>query len=203
MIEMTLTLDHFIQPATLLYRGTQYLIHWETPWCSACVLVCALVLVWAFPPTLTSLWVAMCVGAMGATIGLGVAGEGGRRACSRALARRRAPRARSILESIRAFRGNLGQQQGRLIRLNAILLKLRALFTWRDPTRTVIFLGGMGAMAWGLALTPARVVFSALLLHYFTKVLRDRAPGVVGLAWKRFWEGLPLAKGGYYASKVR
>jgi len=191
-LELTVALDHLSQPAFLAYRGAQYLIHWETPALTAAVFIATLTLLWGIPPTLPSLACGLCLLSAAIILGLGVAGEEGRRFCSRALARRRAPPSKSMLESMRNFRVNLGVQQGRLIRVNQIVLRLRSLYTWKDPSRTAIFFLGTVFTASVLANIPMRILASAILLFYFTKAFRDPTPGVVGLAWRRFWDGIPL-----------
>jgi hypothetical protein len=192
--QLTLVLDHLLHPLNLAYRGTQYLLHWETPAVSGGALGVALVLVWGLPPTLPlTLPGVLCSVQLGA---LGVLccvlGARGRGECSAALVRRRGGgRSRGIVEGVIAFRRNLGVQQSRLLRVNAVLLRVRALYTGRDGVRTGIYAGALAVGALVFAVLPSRLWATALLLFYFTRIFRDPGQGLLGMAWSRWWGGLP------------
>jgi hypothetical protein len=104
----------------------------------------------------------------------------------------RSPTARALLDRLRDFRGNLGANQYRMHRFGSWAIKLRSLYTWRDPVRTRLFLLLLLCAALALAVIPFRLLFAAAVLHQFTKPLRSRENGVLTLARLRFWDGLPI-----------
>ena len=106
--------------------------------------------------------------------------------------RPRKPRARTMLEKLAKFRDVLGKNQLRLHRLNDVMLRLRALATWKDPTRSAALVAALLALAVVLSAVPVRLLLGALLLQQFTRVLRPRGRGVVGLLWQRFFWSMPV-----------
>ena len=103
------------------------------------------------------------------------------------------------------FRTALGTNQARLFRLNVTVLKLRALATWVEPSRTRLALVVLFASAAILTLVPARLLFTAGVLVAFSKPLRNPGVGLLTLASRRFWGGLPapaLSDGAYAALAV-
>jgi hypothetical protein len=79
-----------------------------------------------------------------------------------------------------------------MARLNAVVLKLRSLYTWRDPPRSRAFVVALLLAALVVSVVPARVLFTLFVLAQFTKPLRSRKAGLTTIALRRFWDGLPV-----------
>jgi hypothetical protein len=111
------------------------------------------------------------------------------------MARRRFGPRGSVLTTMRRMlriRTTLGRAQRAVHRFNVVIMKVHALVTWQDPTRTRLFVMWLAGTGLWLLFVPLRVTFALLLLHQFTKVLRDPNPGVARLSLARFFDGLPL-----------
>lgn len=188
--EMDSLLDNFFHPLNTLRRAVQYIVAWETPPLTAAVLVLCVSCLWHDLLHLSLPLVLLLHAA--AVLMYGSLAEEHKAVVAAALWRPRSAKARNLLERLRNFRSTLGNNQVRMHRLNVTLLKLRSLYTWRDPARTVMFLILMLVLAILFSAVPTRWILSAFLAHTFTRPLRRRGKGVIRLAFDRFWDGLPV-----------
>jgi hypothetical protein len=189
-LELDNLLDFFVFPVVLCCRrGPQYILSWRSPLLSAGV-AAALALWLALDllrPPLLALLLAL------ALLALGSMREAERARVLALFSRPRKPRARTMLEKLAKFRDVLGKNQLRLHRLNDVMLRLRELATWRDPTRSAVLVAALLVLAIVLSAVPARLLLAALLLQQFTRVLRPRRRGVIGLLWDRFFWAIPVS----------
>lgn len=75
--------------------------------------------------------------------------------------------------------------------LNQVLLKLRAIYMWRDPMRSLLFCAVLVSAALVVAFVPSRVVLLALVLFAFTRPLRPQK-SAIGAGFHFFWSGLEV-----------
>ena len=189
-LELDTLLEAFVFPLNvILRRGPQFVLAYRSPPLSLALLTLLAAWLWlghllhaALLPLLLAL----------ALLSLGSMREADRAAVLAAFARPRKPRARTMLEKLTKFRAVLGQSQLRLHRLNDVMLRLRALATWRDPLRSALLVGALLLLALVLSAVPARVLIALLLAQQFSRALRPPGRGVIGLAFDRFWDGIPL-----------
>ena len=188
--ELDRALDYFVYPINAARHVAYYLVAWESPPLSAAALLAALLIAWhdLLHYALPLLLVAHCA----AVLALGAMSEPARAAVTSLLSRGRGAKARNLLQRLRNFRTSLGTNQERLHRLNTVVLKLRSLYTWREPGRSRAFAVALAVAALVVLIVPARILFAAFMLAQFTKPLRSRERGVVTLAFLRFWSGLPV-----------
>lgn len=187
--EMAGTLDLVIVPINRARLFVYWVLSWERPLLSGCVLTLTLLCCWHDMLRYAgALWL---LGHVAALLVYGALPEQARADIAYALGRDRGVRANNIIERLRNFRLTLGKNQARLHRLNTAAAKLRSLYTWRDPLRTKLFLAALVALAVLVAVVPARVLVASVALFAFTRPLRAPGKGVARLALERFWDGLP------------
>ena len=188
--ELDVLLDNCVYPLNTLRHALAYVYAWEAPALSAFVYLWLLLLTWHnLLPYAVPISLIIHSAALAAYGALGVRH---RSAIVRFCARPRTARGRTLLEKIRNFRDTLANNQVRMNRLNTYFLKLRSLYTWRDPDRTRLFV--IALLTLGLLLTaiPFKFTFTAFLLLQLTKPLRPASAGLVTLMLRRFWDGLPV-----------
>jgi hypothetical protein len=190
--ELDTMLDNFVAPINITRHAVGYLVAWETPWLSALAFAGALLVAWhdLLPFTAAMVFLGHAI----AVLVYGALPDASKAALQRALGRARGPKGRNLFERLRNFRNSLGMNQVRMNRLNTIVLKVRSLYTWRDPPRTRLYIVALGVLALVWAVVPYRVLFTAFVVVNFTRPLRPSGKGLGRLAFDRFWDGLPLPK---------
>ncbi len=187
--EMETMLNYFVVPVNNLRHFTYYILAWEAPGFTASVFILLLLVIWhnmlpyALPIVLSGH--ALGILAYGATT------EENRSALATMFGRERTAKARNIIEQLWNFRTALANNQFRMHRLNEYVLKIRSLYTWRDPPRTRLYLVALLVALVVFSLIPARWLFTALVLQQFTKAFRKKG-GLTTVAMRRFWDGLPV-----------
>ena len=186
--EMDVLLDCFVYPLNSARHAVLYLLAWETPWLSAAAAIALVLVAWHDWLRFGLPLVLLC---HAATVLLyGAMGEDLRASIGALFGRDRGTRTRNILVRLRNVRRSLGVAQARMHRLNTIVLKLRSLYTWKEPSRTRLFLFGLLCVALLISVVPARLLFAAFVVAQFTRPLRSKKRGVATLALHRFWNGL-------------
>lgn len=188
--ELATLLDHVLHPVNAARQLALYLLAWESPLASLCAFG-ALLLYAASSASAFALPSLLLAHAL-ALIAYGASGPRTRAVVLALCSRPRPRRGRSLLEKLRNFRDTLAANQVRMRSANMLALRLRALYTWRDPARSRTFVALLVFAAVVLVAVPARVLLGAFALLQLTKPLRNPGAGLVTLAFKRFWEGIPV-----------
>jgi hypothetical protein len=106
-------------------------------------------------------------------------------------------RVEEAIRGIRSLRGKIGSMQAMMHDISAHALKLRSIYTWRDPRQTRTFLRLAWVIAVVISLVPSRWTFLAVVLFVWTKPFRSPLPPLPLLWLKDFWGRVPTGREGY------
>lgn len=198
----------FIAPVKDLARRVGDVVNWRSPLISLVCLLVGLALAWhdlarALPPLF--LGVQALLVAVSGTRYARVARESAERAARGARggdgsgggAAAEKPKMESAASLVARVRGlktthrQFGIVQRGFVILNHGLLKLRAIYMWRDPMRSLLFCAVLVFAALVAAFAPSRAVLLAVVLFTFTRPLRPQK-STIGAAVRLFWSGLEV-----------
>eukprot|EP01138_Halocafeteria_seosinensis_P008876 gb/GECG01009072.1/.p1 GENE.gb/GECG01009072.1/~~gb/GECG01009072.1/.p1 ORF type:complete len:1882 (+),score=177.80 gb/GECG01009072.1/:1-5646(+) len=181
----------YIRAASVAQSVCQYVLHWESPLLTSVIFVFLLLLPWydmmAYTVPIFLLLLAGIVLLTGSMMDLGYAPL-------ERFQNIETSKKRGMIERVKSFTGTLIEN---LDVANEFMEKMHSLFTWRDPPTTRAFVIVMVTVSFTFTLVPSRYIFSAAVLHQFTKPLRKDKAGIVRLSLRRFYSKLPVPSESY------
>ncbi|RYE98306.1 MAG: DUF639 domain-containing protein, partial [Methanobacteriota archaeon] len=189
-LEYDALMDYVVFPIMTMRNSLLYIYAWETPALSLSVYLLVLATAWrdqlSYAIPLGLLFHAMFILAWGAL------DAPSRQRLHFLFSRPRTASGKGLLSTLFRFREQLGRMQLRMHNMSVIGLKIRSLYTWRDPNRTRLYVGILFLSALIITVLSLRWVVILFCLLQLTKPFRPRKNGVATVAWRRFWSGLPV-----------
>lgn len=198
--QMEVVMECFFRPLEELWDLGELLLDWHWPWLSGVVFASLLLVAWhdmvAFALPLLLLLNVFLILSFRSLFPNGLDGPGPewlRRAEEDdSAAAHVASTLDQLLDRFRRLKDTLGRTQMRMHRWNMVLLKMRSLYTWQEPSRTRLVVAGNVAAVLVFSVVPFRLLFAAFTCFLFAKPLRDPGPGPATRLMERFMDGLPV-----------
>lgn len=98
-----------------------------------------------------------------------------------------------IIATVKSIQVGVGKMQAKLRTWNIALLRIKALHSWADITRTRLWVCGLTMFAWIMCYIPLKITVTWGVLFVFSRPIRPRGKMLPDLLMDEFWEGLPTS----------